>query len=149
MLDPEGYLAFFERQRNAFGELVLLPPQRVFWGVGISSYDGKGAALNQVSGLLRLNGNAAGGSGRRTFTFHDYDGDGELDLLVNSDTNINVLRGLGQDADGRWQFEDSGSVSTKRLAAHSTTPTVAQWGERTVLIVGAEDGFFYSMSLQP
>jgi len=149
MLDQEGYLAFFARQKTAGGNLVLLPPERVFWGIGVSNYDGKGAPLNEESGLLRLNGNAAGGSGRRTFTFHDYNGDGEIDLLVNSDTNINVLRGLGQDSAGRWQFQDSGSVSSKRLAAHSTTPTVAQWGDRSVLIIGAEDGHFYSLTLQP
>tara|TARA_B110000305_G_scaffold115759_1_gene130018 strand:- start:3978 stop:5990 length:2013 start_codon:yes stop_codon:yes gene_type:complete len=149
MLDQEGYLAFFERRRDAAGQLKLLAPARVFWGVDVSNYDGKGAPKNETSGLLRLNGNSAGGSGRRTFTFHDYDGDGELDLLVNSDTNINVLRGLGQDGEGRWQFKDSGAVSTKRLAAHSTTPTVAQWEEQSVLIIGAEDGHFYALPLQP
>lgn len=149
MLDQEGYLTFFARRRNASGQLELLPPERVFWGVGVSEYNGKGAPQNNTSGLLRLNGNSAGGSGRRTFTFHDYNRDGVLDLLVNSDTNINVLVGLGQDEEGRWQFEDRGAVSSKRLAAHSTTPTIAQWGKQTVLIIGAEDGHFYTLFLKP
>ncbi len=149
MLDHEGYLAFFERRRLASGELVLLPPQRVFRGEGISEFDGGGRPRNAVSGLLRLNGREAGASGRRTFTFYDWDQDGEVDLLVNSDTNVNVLRGLGRDTEGRWVFQDDGSVSTTRLAAHSTTPTVAQWGDRRYLVIGAEDGHFYSLPLEP
>lgn len=147
MLDQEGYLCFFERQRNAVGELELKPPQRVFWGEGISAYDGHGRPRNEISGLLRLNELRAGRSGRRTFTFYDWDGDGVLDLLVNSDTNVNVLRGLGRDAEGLWRFKDGGPVSTTRLAAHSTTPTIARWGDRTVLVIGAEDGHFYSLPL--
>ena len=99
--------------------------------------------------MLRLNGRAAGGSGRRTFTFYDWDGDGELDILVNSYTNVNVLRGLGRDAEGRWRFADIGPVSTTRLAAHSTTPTVALWGDHRVLVIGAEDGHIYSLPLKP
>lgn len=117
MLDQEGYLAFFERRKQADGQLELLPPQQVFWGEGISEYDGGGRPRNEVSGLLRMNGRDAGGNGRRTFTFHDWDRDGELDLLVNSDTNINVLRGLGRDAEGRWR-----SATTVRLARPDLPP---------------------------
>jgi hypothetical protein len=149
MLDQEGYLAFFERRKLSDGSLELLAPQRVFWGEGVSEYDGHGRPRNEVSGLLRLNGRAAGGSGRRTFTFYDWDGDGELDILVNSYTNVNVLRGLGRDAEGRWRFADIGPVSTTRLAAHSTTPTVALWGDHRVLVIGAEDGHIYSLPLKP
>ena len=149
MLDQEGYLAFFERRRTAGGKLELLPPQRIFWGEGVSAYDGSGRPRNQVSGLLRMNERAAGGSGRRTFCFHDWDHDGILDLLVNSDTNVNVLRGLGRGADGLWKFKDAGPVHSHLLAAHSTTPTVARWpaAQGPVLVIGAEDGFFYSLPL--
>jgi hypothetical protein len=149
MLDQEGYLALFERRRGKDGQLQLLPPQRVFWAEGVSSYDGGGRPMNQVSGLLRMNERRAGGSGRRTFIFHDWDGDGELDLLVNSSTNVNVLRGLGRDAEGRWRFQDSGSVHTHLLASHSTTPTIARWPgyAHPVLVIGAEDGFLYSLPL--
>jgi hypothetical protein len=149
MLDPEGYLALYERRRAADGTLELRPPQRVFWGEGISSYDGSGRPRNKESGLLRMNERAAGGSGRRTFTFFDWDGDGTLDLLVNSDTNVNVLRGLGRDGAGRWRFQDAGPVHTHVLAAHSTTPTIARWPGHAgpVLVIGAEDGFLYSLPL--
>lgn len=149
MLDQEGYLAFFERRRTTVGKLELLPPRRVFWGEGVSAYDGSGRPRNEVSGLLRMNERAAGGSGRRTFCFYDWDHDGILDLLVNSDTNVNVLRGLGRGADGLWKFKDAGPVHSHLLAAHSTTPTVARWPDAPgpVLVIGAEDGFFYSLPL--
>jgi hypothetical protein len=151
MLDQEGYLACFERRRRPDGQLELLPPQRVFWGEGISAYDGSGRPGNQISGLLRLNERSAGRSGRRTFCFYDWDHDGQLDLLVNSDTNVNVLRGLGRGPDGLWHFKDAGPVHTQLLAAHSTTPTIAHWPGSAVpvLVIGAEDGFFYSLPLSP
>ena len=151
MLDREGYLAFFERRRRADGGLELLEPRRIFWGEGISAYDGSGRPLNDQSGWLRLNERRAGGSGRRTFTLFDWDGDGTLDLLVNSVTNVNVLRGLGRDDQGRWKFKDVGPVHTHLLAAHSTTPTIAHWGPAAspVLVIGAEDGFLYSLPRSP
>lgn len=150
MLDAEGYLCLFERRRDQGGSLVLLPPQRVFWGEGVSAYDGSGRPRNEVSGLLRMNDRNAGGSGRRTFTFHDWTGDGVLDLLVNSDTNVNVLQGLGRDAEGRWRFKDAGPVHRHLLAAHSTTPTIARWSDgEPHLVIGAEDGFFYQLPIKP
>ena len=147
MLDQEGYLSLFIREKDKSGNLLLNEPQRVFWGEGISVYDGSGRPQNEVSGLLRMNLREAGGSGRRTFTFYDWDGDGVLDLLVNSATNVNVLRGLGKDTAGRWKYQDLGPVSQQLLAAHSTTPTIATWEGESYLVVGAEDGFFYYMQV--
>jgi hypothetical protein len=149
MLDREGYLAWFERRRTATGALELLPPRRVFRGATISAYDGSGRPANHEAGLLRLNERRAGRSGRRTFTFFDWDHDGRLDLLVNSDTNINVLRGEGRDADGVWTWRDVGPVHSHTLAAHSTTPTVARWPGMPgpVLVIGAEDGYLYTLPL--
>lgn len=143
MLDQEGYLAYFERKKGSDGTLTLSAPQRLFWGEGVSAYDGNGRPQNEVSGLLQMNARWAGGSGRRTFTFYDWDGDGELDLLVNSATNVNVLKGLGQDQDGKWRFKDIGPVHHHLLAAHNTTPTIATWNGKKHLLIGAEDGLFY------
>jgi hypothetical protein len=149
MLDREGYLAFFERRRSAAGALELLPPQRVFWSEDISAYDGSGRPRNAESGLLRLNDRRAGGSGRRTFTFFDWDRDGQMDILVNATPNVNVLRGLGRDAAGLWRFKDMGPVHPHPLASHSTTPTIARWPAPSgqTLVIGAEDGFFYTLPL--
>jgi len=143
-LDHEGYLAFFERRRTAGGALGLLPGQRIFYGQGISAYNQHGIPQNRESGPLRLNSTMAGASGRRTFTFFDWDGDGVLDLLVNTRPNVNFLKGLGRDAAGHWVFEDRGAVHPERLASHATTPTIVHWNNpRGDLLFGSEDGFLY------
>lgn len=145
-LDVEGYLALFERRRRPDGSLELLPGKRVFWGEGVSAYDQSGRPMNHESGPLRLNAGLGGASGRRTFCITDWDGDGALDILVNS-VNINWLRGLGRNADGYWVFRDMGPLSDERLAGHSTCPTIVHWGPEADgdLLFGAEDGFFYHL----
>src|SRR5262249_21859332 len=90
MLDQEGYLALFERaDRN--GAVTLLPPRRAFRCGPASSFGPDHKAANSVEGTLRLNAERAGRSGRRKLCVADWDGDGRLDLLVNS-RNLNVLR---------------------------------------------------------
>jgi hypothetical protein len=130
MLDHEGYLAFFERTKEN-GSLVLRPGKRIF-------KDSNGETL-------RLNKRNAGGSGRRKLCFTDWDGDGKLDLLVNS-RNISFLRNVSK-TPGEYIFEDTGMVDERILAGHSTSPTVVDWERNGVpdLLVGAEDGFLYYM----
>lgn len=128
MLDHEGFLAFFERKRQGRG-VVLLPPQRVF-------FDEKGNPL-------RLNSGEAGRSGRRKICIVDWDADGKLDLLVNSQC-VDFFRNVSSKPN-RWVFKNEGPISRKRLAGHTTSPTVVDWDEdgRPELLVGAEDGFMY------
>ena len=147
MSDHEGYLALFPRSRAADGTLVLGAAQRVFWGEGVSVYNSNGQPQNRESGLLRLNDGVNGRGGRRTFCVTDWDGDGTPDLLVNSNPNVNFLRGLGRDAAGRWRFRDEGPVSAHVLAGHATKPTVGDWDRDGIpdLLIGAEDGFFYQL----
>lgn len=144
MLDHEGYLALYERRRQAEGQLELLPPRRVFVGEGPSAYDREGEPQNDEAGPLRLNVQSVGKSGRRTFCITDWDGDGTLDLIVNS-KNVNFLRGTGRDAQGRWTFRDEGPVTPFVIGGHATKPTVIDLDRsgRRDLLVGAEDGFFY------
>lgn len=148
MLDHEGYLALYERARAVDGTLVLKPGRRVFRGEGVSSYNSNGKPTNQVSGLLRLNDGEAGRSGRRTFCITDWDGDGVLDLLVNSNPNVNFLRGLGRDAVGFFVFRDEGPVSDQVLAGHATKPTLIdlKGDGRHDLLIGAEDGFLHRLA---
>jgi hypothetical protein len=147
MSDHEGYLALFPRRRAADGTLELGAAQRVFWGEGVSVYNSNGQPQNRESGLLRLNDGVNGRGGRRTFCVADWDGDGTPDLLVNSNPNVNFLRGLGRDAAGRWRFRDEGPVSAHVLAGHATKPTVGDWDRDGIpdLLIGAEDGFFYQL----
>ncbi len=128
MLDQEGYLALFRRERRG-DQLVLLPPERIFRADG--------------GDLLRLNGGEAGRSGRRKLCMVDYDLDGQLDLLANS-RSINFLRNVAE-ADGKYVFKDLGPMDGTILAGHTTSPTVVDWDRDGVpdLLVGAEDGYFY------
>lgn len=92
---------------------------------------------------LRLTGGWGGRSGRRKFVLTDWNGDGKLDLLVNS-TNINFLENVAT-MPGQFVFRDRGPVDGTRLAGHDTCPAVVDWNGDTVpdLLVGAEDGFLY------
>ncbi|HVZ66064.1 MAG TPA: VCBS repeat-containing protein [Lacunisphaera sp.] len=145
-LDHEGYLALFERQKTADGKLVLRPGQRMFYAEGVSAFDSSGRPVNHESGLLQLNATLGGASGRRTFCFTDWDGDGILDLMVNSIPNINFLKGSGRNAAGQWVFRDLGPINPDQvLAGHSTSPTVVHslGNPEGDLLFGTEDGFLY------
>jgi len=131
MLDQEGYLSLFERQKTDDGKLKLLPPQRSF-------VDARGQAV-------RLNGKRAGGSGRRKLHAIDWDGDGDLDLLENS-TNADLLENLGTE-EGETLLMPRGPLSARRLAGHTSSPCTANFfgTEKRDLLVGAEDGYLYLM----
>ena len=131
MLDQEGYLAFFERARRD-GKLVLLPPKRVFC-------DEHGKPLRLSSGL-------AGKSGRRKICIVDWDGDGKLDLLVNS-TSANFLRQVDAH-DGKWFFRNMGPLVKENIEGHDVSPTVVDWRGDGIpdFLGGAEDGHFYHLT---
>lgn len=130
MLDTEGRLALFERQRRE-GQLVLLPPKHIF--------------LDEQDQPLRLNEKRVGKSGRRKFTFADWDGDGRLDILLDG-KNIDFLRNVGDQA-RPYRFQNQGPVDPCALAGHDTCPAVTDWDRdgRLDLLIGAEDGFFYRL----
>lgn len=131
MLDPEGFLALYERQRRD-GRLVLTPPRRVF--------------LDAAGQPLRLNERRAGGSGRRKLCFVDWDGDGVLDLLVNS-ANADLYRGLGRSGDG-WRFARQGSLAERNIEGHDVSPAVVDFDGNGIpdFLGGAEDGRFYHLT---
>lgn len=130
MLDHEGYLALFARKR-VDGELHLMPPVRAFVGE-----DGK---------PLQLNEKRAGGSGRRKLCFVDWDRDGRLDLVANS-RNADFLRNVAS-KEGKTTLKNLGPIDTRRLAGHTTSPTVVDWDANGApdLLVGGEDGYLYFM----
>jgi hypothetical protein len=125
MLDHEGYLSFFKRTADK----KLQPPQRVL--------------CDESGKPLQMNTGFAGKSGRRKLTIFDWDGDGKLDILINSQ-NAEVWKQVGT-KDGKTLFKNMGNVSDTNLAGHDTSPTPCDFdgdGVRDVLI-GAEDGRFY------
>ena len=136
MLDQEGYLAFFERKmlpdvagdgKNA--PFALMPGKRIF-------VDVKGEPL-------RLNGRRAGGSGRKKLHAVDWDGDGDLDFLLNS-MNADLLENVSQE-DGEIILINRGPVDTRPLAGHTSSPATANFfgTAKRDLLVGAEDGYLY------
>jgi hypothetical protein len=134
MLDQEGYLALFERSagKRASGSespLTLKSPRRAF-------IDVRGQAI-------RLNGRDAGGSGRRKLHAIDWDGDGDLDLLMNG-VNADLLENAGTE-DGETLMMDRGPLGIRRLAGHTSSPATAAFRGtgRRELLVGAEDGVLY------
>lgn len=128
MLDQEGYLSFFERAKKD-GKQMLLPPRRIF-------VDEEGKELMLAAGV-------AGKSGRRKFCITDWDGDGKLDILLNSQ-NAEFLRNISQ-SDDKVVFKKSGNVDTLVLTGHDTSPTPVDFGGVKGLLIGAEDGRFYYM----
>jgi hypothetical protein len=128
MLDQEGYLALFTREKRG-EKLVLLPPERVF--------------VNEKGEPLRLNAKTAGGSGRRKLCLVDWDGDGKLDLLLNS-ANADFYRGHGQ-KDGKHVFQHVGPLSKQNIEGHDVSPTTVDFDGDGIpdFLGGAEDGRFY------
>ncbi len=128
MLDHEGYLVWFERHRKE-NQLRLRHPQRV-----LCDTEGK---------PLHLNPGIAGRSGRRKICIADWDGDGKLDIIINSE-NATLLRQT-EYKDGTWRFEDLGSMDNRPISGHTTSPTVIDLDNNGIpdLLIGAEDGLFY------
>ncbi len=144
MLDAEGYLALYERGPSK-NIAEVRSPRRLFLSEPTSEFDGKNAPRNDVPGVLRLNPARAGGSGRRKLSVVDWDGDGRMDLLVNS-TSVDWFRNVGE-RDGKTVLQWQGPLSRTLMAGHTTAPTTVDWDHDGVrdLLIGAEDGFLYYM----
>ncbi len=145
MLDHEGYLALFERRRDEKGRLELLPPRRTYRMGDGAIYDSgpRKAGSPKLGEPLRLNSGRAGKSGRRKFVLTDWDGDGRVDLLVNS-TNVHFLRNIGEE-EGRIVYQDRGAVDRRAIGSHTTCPAIVDWDRNGIpdLVAGGEDGYLY------
>lgn len=128
MLDPEGYLVWYERTRKD-NRLVLLPPRRSF--------------VDVRGNLLRFNERTAGGSGRRKLCIVHWDRDAKWDLLLNS-TNADYYNGLGQQ-DGKWRLQYIDKLARQNIEGHDVSPTTVDFdgNGRPDFLGGAEDGRFY------
>ncbi len=145
MLDHEGYLTFFERNK-VDGKLKLASPVRIFVDQEGNMYDrhNKPTGKSRRNQALRLNDGKAGKSGRRKLCFMDWDQDGKVDLMVNGG-NVNFFKNMGKDNKGKIVFKHMGPVHEKVLAGHTTSPTAVDWDSngKPDLLIGAEDGRMY------
>lgn len=143
MLDHEGYLAFFERAKRD-GKLVLLAPRRAFVGDKLSPTDPPTKFVQTSAGApLWMNKNSAGKSGRRKLCVVDWDGDGQLDFLINA-SNAAFLRQTAAH-DGQWFFKDLGLLSDRNIEGHDVSPAIVDFNGDGIpdFLGGAEDGHFY------
>lgn len=144
MLDHQGYLSFFKRIKKG-GQLMLEPGKRIFYGEPYSGFNTNNKVTDSLPGLLHLNTGKYGSSGRRKFCMTDWDGDGKMDLLVNS-VNVSLMKRVATKGD-TVIFSDQGPLTGDKLAGHTTSPTIVDWDGDGIadLLVGAEDGHFYYM----
>lgn len=132
MLDQEGYLALFERGKDASGRLIVKSPRRVF-------VDEKGAPLR-----LECTFNRGIGCGRRKFAVCDWNGDGKTDLVMNGGPNAAVMLQTAA-KDGKYFFKSIGAVARRQLSTHDPQPGACDFNGDGVpdLVFGAMDGFIY------
>ncbi len=143
VLDTEGYLSYYERYKSENG-LMLRPGQRIF-SSGNGTFDRKNKLVDSINGPLRLNAEKYGSSGRRKLAFGDWDNDGDVDILING-INAGLLENMEEDAESKTvTFNFKGDLSDKKLAGHTTNPTLVNWDNegKPDLLLGAEDGYFY------
>lgn len=120
ILDQEGYLTCQSRSSDE---------TRIF--------------VNEDNNPIRLNRQTAGRSGRYKLDVVDWDGDGRLDLLVNSE-NATWYRNC-EDRDGKIVLKKVGNLAKRNVAGHTSSPTACDFdgNGKPDLVVGAENGRIY------
>ena len=129
LLDQEGYLTLRRRDPRTKG---VGKAQRCF--------------IDTQGNAICLNPRSAGRSGRVKLTVVDWDGDGFLDILVNSE-NAMLYRNADR-ADGNILLKPIGNLSDRNIAGHTSSPATCDFDQdgQPDLLVGAEDGRIYYAS---
>ncbi len=119
-LDRQGYLALYHK---------TAAPERIF--------------LNEDLSPLRLNHKSSGGSGRSNLCLADWDQDGRVDLITNSE-NAAWYRNCA-DHEGKPVFKRVGNMAKRNVSGHNSSPATCDFDKdgKLDLIVGAEDGRIY------
>lgn len=125
LMDQEGYLTL----RRGGGKA-----ERIF--------------IDEDNQPIQLNPRSAGRSGRTKLATVDWDGDGRLDLFINSE-NATWYRNC-EDRDGLVVLKKIGNVTQRNVSGHTCSPAVADFdGDgQPELLIGAEDGRLYHIRSQ-
>lgn len=101
------------------------------------------AFLTEQLTPLRLNAGTCGGSGRVKLAVVDWDQDGRMDLLTNSE-NATWYRNV-KDHNGKYVMKKVGNVARRNVAGHTSSPAVCDFDDDGVpdLLVGSENGRIY------
>jgi hypothetical protein len=93
---------------------------------------------------VRLNAITAGGSGRVKLAVVDWDRDGRLDILTNSQ-NTTWWRNCKDAGDGKVILKKIGNLAKRNVSGHTSSPTVCDFDRngKPDLIVGSENGRLY------
>ncbi|MGB7346413.1 MAG: exo-alpha-sialidase [Pirellulaceae bacterium] len=120
MLDQEGFLTL----RSGGGEA-----QRIF--------------VDQENAPLQLNTGSCGRSGRIKLAMVDWDSDGRLDLLVNSE-NATWFRNCETRGDN-IVLKKIGNLARRNVAGHTSSPSACDFDKdgKPDLLVGSENGRIY------
>jgi len=142
MLDQEGYLSFYERYSKN-GKLWLKPGKRIFYILYNETKDYNIKPLIPSVQLFQLTRGIAGRSGRSKICLVDWNKDGRIDLMVNSN-NACYYENIKQSGDTVY-FQNKGDVSTVKLGGHTDSPTSVDWNKDGIydLLIGAQDGHYY------
>jgi len=119
-LDQEGYLTF--RPRNGAA-------QRIF--------------IDEDGAPIQLNNKSVGRSGRYKLALVDWDQDGRMDLLVNSE-NATWYRNCA-DSGSKVILKKIGNLAKRNVAGHTSSPAACDFDQdgKPDLLVGAENGRLY------
>ncbi|MGB1888729.1 MAG: FG-GAP-like repeat-containing protein, partial [Akkermansiaceae bacterium] len=93
---------------------------------------------------VRLNAITAGGSGRVKLAVVDWDRDGRLDILTNSQ-NTTWWRNCEDAGDGKVILKKIGNLAKRNVSGHTSSPTVCDFDRngKPDLIIGSENGRLY------
>ena len=120
ILDQEGYLTLQSRASEE---------TRVF--------------IDEGNHLIQLNPRSGGRSGRVKLDVVDWDGDGRLDVIVNSE-NALWYRNC-EDRNGKIVLKRIGNLARRNVSGHTSSPTACDFDRdgKPDLVIGAEDGQLY------
>ena len=111
---------------------------------------GGGAAIrlfvDEDNAPIRLNSRSSGSSGRRKLAVVDWDSDGRLDLLVNSE-NATWYRNC-ETREGKVVLKRIGNLAKRNVAGHTSSPAVCDFDHdgKPDLLVGSENGRIYHIA---